>query len=398
MRRLFIYTLLILNNIACNNFNNIDSTQSLSVSTVEELEQALTQGKHAVLVNDILLTKGFIISQDANIDLNGNKISANSIEEALFCITNNAQLKIEGSNGSIETDNTIFSIEEGLCLINGGEYYALTNGVGTKSEPYFIVYVKEKGLLQTNNATLGINDNNGGFVGAIHVNEGGQFIGNKTDITTSSQRGITNSITSYGDITLTECSVVALADHTANAAVTDYATTSRPLLIEGGVVRLNNCYTYGMHSGGVIKGELYIDGGQYNGYSHGGLYISNGGKVTQIKGAVIQEAPLADGYIDDGKAGTNHAGVYIGGSNNMKIYIDNCQFYGVQQPIVMKDNAGNGNNSLYISRSSINLDYTHYGVRNDGSSHITFGVGNNFDEKSLKYNRNFTHTEDIYAQ
>ena len=82
----------------------------------------------------------------------------------------------------------------------------------------------------------------------------------------------------------------------------------------------------------------------------------------------------------------------------MKIYIDSCQFFGVQQPIVMKDNAGNGNNSLYISRSSINLDYTHYGVRNDGSSHITFGVGNNFDEKNLKYNRNFTHTEDIYAQ
>lgn len=395
MRRLFIYTLLILNTIACNNVNNIDSTQSLSVSTVEELEQALTQGKHAVLVNDILLTKGFIISQDANIDLNGNKISATGSNDILFNITNNAQLTIKGNNGSIESESSIFSIENGLCIIDGGEYSTITNN---KSEPYFIVYIKEQGLLQTDNATLRIKDNNGGFVGAILVNEGGQFIGNKTDITTSSKLGITNSITSYGDITLTECNIVALADHTANAAVTDYATTSRPLLIEGGFVRLNNCYTYGMHSGGVIKGELYIDGGQYNGYSHGGLYISNGGKVTQIKGAVIQEAPLADGYIDDGKAGTNHAGVYIGGSNNMKIYIDNCQFYGVQQPIVMKDNAGNGNNSLYISRSSINLDYTHYGVRNDGSSHITFGIGNNFDEKSLKYNRNFTHTEDIYAQ
>ena len=398
MRRLFIYTLLILNTIACSNINTTDSTQPFTVSTEAELELAIFQGENSILANDIALTKGFVVSQDATLDLNGNKISATGSNDILFNITNNAQLTIKGNNGSIESECSIFSIENGLCIIDGGEYSTITNNVGTKSEPYFIVYIKEQGLLQTDNATLRIEDNNGGFVGAILVNEGGQFIGNKTDITTSSKLGITNSITSYGEVTLTECNIVALADHTANAAVTDYATTSRPLLIEGGVIRLNNCYTYGMHSGGVIKGELYIDGGQYNGYSHGGLYISNGGKVTQIKGAVIQEAPLADGYIDDGKAGTNHAGIYIGGSSNMSIYVDSCQFFGVQQPIVMKDNAGNGNNSLYISRSSINLDYTHYGVRNDGSSHITFGIGNNFDEKSLKYNRNFTHTEDIYAQ
>ena len=398
MRRLFIYTLLILNTIACSNINNTDSTQPFTVSTEAELEQAIFQGENSILANDIALTKGFVVSQDATLDLNGNKINATGSNDILFNITNNAQLTIKGNNGSIESECSIFSIENGLCIIDGGKYSTITNNVGTKSEPYFIVYIKEQGLLQTDNATLRIEDNNGGFVGAILVNEGGQFIGNKTDITTSSKLGITNSITSYGEVTLTECNIVALADHTANAAVTDYATTSRPLLIEGGVIRLNNCYTYGMHSGGVIKGELYIDGGQYNGYSHGGLYISNGGKVTQIKGAVIQEAPLADGYIDDGKAGTNHAGIYIGGSSNMSIYVDSCQFFGVQQPIVMKDNAGNGNNSLYISRSSINLDYTHYGVRNDGSSHITFGIGNNFDEKSLKYNRNFTHTEDIYAQ
>lgn len=374
-----------------------DNLSSSSVATEAELEAALTNGKHVILSNDIVLSKGLIVKKDTSIDLNGYSISAKNVKDTLISITNNAQLTINGNNGTIESDSPIISVKEGACAINGGVYTSLTSNVGTKSEPSFAIYVKGNSHLQISEATLLAKDDNGGFVGAIYVDKGSSFSGDNAQITSISKTGITNSITSYGEVILSDCRIIALADHTANAAVTDYATTSRPLLIEDGTATLNNCYTYGMHSGGVIKGDVYINGGQYNGYSHGGLYISNGGKTTKIKNAVIQEVPLAEGYIDDGKAGTNHAGIYIGGSKNMVIYMDNCLFFGMQQPIVMKDNAGDGNNKLFISRSSINLDYTHYGVRNDGSSHITFGIGNNFSESNLKYKRNYTHSEEIYT-
>lgn len=63
MRRLFIYTLLILNTIACSNINTTDSTQPFTVSTEAELEQAIFQGENSILANDIALTKGFVVSQ-----------------------------------------------------------------------------------------------------------------------------------------------------------------------------------------------------------------------------------------------------------------------------------------------------------------------------------------------
>lgn len=171
------------------------------------------------------------------------------------------------------------------------------------------------------------------------------------------------------------------------------------MLVEGGNSTLINCTVYETHSGITIKsGELNIDGGTYDGYSHGGVYLGNGNCNSYIRNAKIQEVDLrGEGMYDDGVAGTNHAGMYVGGASYMKIYMDNCEIYGLQQPIVLKfSSSSSHSNCLYVSNSSINLDYTNYGVRNDGSNEIVFGKGNNFNEDNLRYKRNYTHTEDEY--
>jgi hypothetical protein len=149
-------------------------------------------------------------------------------------------------------------------------------------------------------------------------------------------------------------SIIADSDHTANAAGNDYGTTSRAIYSEG-ILNIKDCYVYGTHSGVTYKGNyLTIDGGTYEGYSHGGLYLRGG--TNKIKNATIKECDLHDGYIDDGVAGTNYAGMYVGGGQYISVYFDNCDMIAQIQPIVVRDNSAEINNTLFISNSRINSD------------------------------------------
>lgn len=46
----------------------------------------------------------------------------------------------------------------------------------------------------------------------------------------------------------------------------------------------------------------------------------------------------------------------------------------------------------------MNLDYTHYGIRNDAANCVYFGTGNNFGPDNLKYKRNYTITGEDYGE
>ena len=261
-----------------------------------------------------------------------------------------------------------------------------------------IIKINSQAKLICNEITASFVDDMGGTITAITVPEGTSAEIYDSEIVVNSPQGLMSTcITNYGNCLLQNTSMKALSNHCANAAGNDYGQTARALYSESESVTIfKNSYIYGAHSGATVRGCLYVDGGIYEGYSHGGLYISNLGKETLLKNATIAECSLPDGYIDDGVAGTNHAGIYIGGSSNMKIYVDNCDFYGVQQPIVLRGSSGESNNVLHISNSRINLDYTHYGVRNDGSNQIKFGINNNFGVNDLKYDRNYEFTSDSY--
>lgn len=284
------------------------------------------------------------------------------------------------------------------CEFTNGSLEGESAGKGTRNEPWIFIKVNSQVELICNDVAASFADDEGSTITAISIMEDASAGIYNSDIVVDSPQGLMSTcVTNYGTTLLENTSMKALSNHCANAAGNDYGQTARALYTESNSsTTLRNSYIYGAHSGATVRGALYVDGGTYEGYSHGGLYISNAGKETLLKNATITECPLAEGYIDDGVAGTNHAGIYIGGSSNMLIYVDNCDFYGVAQPIVLRGSSGESNNILHVSNSRINLDYTHYGVRNDGSNRVKFGINNNFGAEDLKYNRNYEITAECY--
>ena len=315
-----------------------------------------------------------------------------SVEVKSSCV-----LDLMGHSLTSGLDKPLFDIYDSFEISNG-KIAGAANGDGTRNAPWAFIKINSQAKLICNEIIASFVDDMGGTITAITIPEGTSAEIYDSEIVVNSPQGLMSTcITNYGNCLLQNTSMKALSNHCANAAGNDYGQTARALYSESESVTIfKNSYIYGAHSGATVRGCLYVDGGIYEGYSHGGLYISNSGKETLLKNATIAECSLPEGYIDDGVAGTNHAGIYIGGSNNMKIYVDNCDFYGVQQPIVLRGSSGESNNVLHISNSRINLDYTHYGVRNDGSNQIKFGINNNFGVNDLKYDRNYEITSDSY--
>ena len=153
----------------------------------------------------------------------------------------------------------------------------------------------------------------------------------------------------------------------------------------------------GTHSGVDNTGALYINGGIYEGYGHGGFYFCGpaSGCTAYVRDAITRQIAMPNGYIDDG-AGCNEAGMYIGGyagEDNLSIYMDNCQIYGTRHAVVMN---GNGNNTLYISNStmtgskSIRID--------DVAKKVYIGIGNNFTADNATIPSAVIATAETYIQ
>lgn len=329
-----------------------------------------------------------------------------SIQKALEGIGNgtfeeSASANIQGAKVAIYTENDIPHIvlledwaTDEVLVVNNDVCIEL-NGHTLSSTGNNVIKVSSGNLqLDGQQGKIKIsNTQEGATISAIKVEENASLAAVDCFIEADCKRGFANAIHSFGNVTLTQCNIMGKADHTANAAKNNYATTSRAVFAEKGSLVVNDCYVYGMHSGITAKCELTVNGGTYDGYSHGGIYFAAENKIARIYNAKLNDAALLDGYSDDGRAGTNHAGMYIGGARNMNVYMDNCEIYGYSQPIVMKDNAAS---YLYISNSKMNLNYTHYGIRNDNSNFVCFGSRNEFGPNVLKYNRNYEETSEEY--
>ncbi|MBR6760377.1 MAG: hypothetical protein IKM03_08395 [Alistipes sp.] len=364
-----------------------------------------TNGLYSVALLKDTSVENTISLNNVKLILNGHTLS--STVTKMFAIGDNVTIDGRISGSAINYSHNdelgrLADISGNNNRLIGGQYIVGTSGLGRyPSSPEIMFDIA--GELLVDGISLESNDKGGGTVWAFRPKADSNLTINNSTIIVKSASGL-NSICVYsiGDITATDSRLEVWSNHTANAAGNDYAQTGRALYSEAtSTVRLNNCNIYGAHSGGTFRGNLFIDGGIYRGYSHGGLYISNGASYkTIIKNAQIrEEVSLPDGYYDDGVAGTNKAGMYTGAASNMKIYMDNCNVFGRAQPIVLKYTDGSSyNNALYVSNTSINKDYTHYGVRNDGSNYVYFGKNNNFDSTNLRYNRNYVITDADYGQ
>ena len=341
-----------------------------------------------VPLKDMNFNEKLSIATDINLNLAGNTLSFNN-ENAIEVTAGKVNIDGTFSGSQIIVSNdgqktTVIQVSNGECTINGGIYKTNSKGVGTDADPNVSMNVGNAGVLTLNNVSVISNDSAGGTLIGVMVNEGASAVVSNSNIEVMSPNGIYNDgIRNKGNMTIVNTDVVAYSNYTANAAGNNYATNSRGIS-NSGTMTLKNCYVYGSHSGIRSPGILYIDGGTYEGYGHGGIYFAGANTTSYVKNATIAQCEMKNGY-DDGRAGTNQAGFYVGGASNVSVYMDNCELYGKYYPLVLRNSGGETNNCVYISNSNINEDRERYIRSENTSNKIYIGVGNNFTKSNAVY-------------
>ncbi|MBQ8762170.1 MAG: hypothetical protein IJZ26_02505 [Clostridia bacterium] len=366
--------------------NSDYDNQSLMVSKEDAgIAIQLTENEtpKLVILKDSTLTEQLEISSDVIIDLAGktlafeNDIAINILSGNVTINGSEEGSQITVSNGVEST--TVIKVGSGSCNIIGGKYESNSNGLGTSDAPNKNIIVGSEATITINNAKIIANDETTGTLNSIYVEKGGKANISNTEILAASPFGLnTTGINNFGTMVVSNCDIKGYANYTANEEHTDYASSSQGIR-NNGILTLKKCSVWGTHSGIRSLGILYINGGTYEGYGHGGIYFAGGGTTSYVKNAYIGETEMPTGYYDDGIAGTNYAGFYIGGVSNVTVYMDNCSLYGVYYPLVMRDSGGEENNALYISNSSINEDFERYIRTGNETNKLYIGVGNNFN-------------------
>lgn len=344
------------------------------------------------LQRDVNLTETANIEEILTLDLNGYEITT-TVNPAIR--TNSEDVIIDGSTpGSAITvtaptgqGGTVLSVYSGQLVVNGGTYTSNTTNAGTVSSYKYGVYTYADTTLKIDNATI---------------------------IATEAEKGFINGVHALGDLVVSNSVIIAEADYVGNAAGNNYASSSRGIYSEADTKLYDN-YIWGAHSGVASKGTVYVDGGVYEGYGHGAFYLSGSNTTSRFYNAQLNWAPMREGLVSDTVAGTNGAGFYIGGADNVTVYMDNCDFNmneangeiykGTAVPyygIVFRTSGGEDNNVLYISNSSVGMaDRTMFRGAGTSGHTVYNGVGNDWSAATAVHSTNgtyFVNTEDSYSK
>ena len=175
-----------------------------------------------------------------------------------------------------------------------------------------------------------------------------------------------------------------------------YTNTSIGISNVNGSAEIYNCHVKGAHSAvNTENTNIYVDGGVYEGYGHGGFYLTGDGNTT----AHIKNATLIDcdwyGPYESNDWMTNNAGIYVGGSDsddgsgdmtshNFTLYMDNCNIIADRQAIVLRGTAGESGHKVYASNTTIS-DGSY--IRIDSLTHTLYvGQGCNFTADNCYHN------------
>ncbi len=177
-------------------------------------------------------------------------------------------------------------------------------------------------------------------------------------------------------------------------------------------------------SEGSLPTELYVKGGIFKGYSHGGFYFAHGiDGIAYINDATTMCGGYDGEFVDYYLKGENNiphspsgqktaplGAVYIGGgsdisSSDITVYMDNCTFGDLGYPIVLRGTDGEQNNTLNMSNckflnSTTNNDK--YRIRIDNNTHtLNVGIGNDLSEIGLNQDSipsRLIHTSQLYRK
>lgn len=218
----------------------------------------------------------------------------------------------------------------------------------------------------------------------------------------------------------------------ADAPFDDAATPCSDGLRNYGTAILENTNVTGTINGvtqaaatseGSLPTELYVKGGIFKGYSHGGFYFAHGiNGIAYINDATTMCGSYDGEFVDYYLNGENNiphspsgqktaplAAMYIGGgseinNSNVTVYMDNCTFGDLGYPIVLRGSSEEKNNTLNISNCKFlnNEPSEYHTIRIDNSTHtLNDGIGNDYAGvgiyKESDLNR-FIHTNQLYRK
>lgn len=170
-------------------------------------------------------------------------------------------------------------------------------------------------------------------------------------------------------------------------------------ILNRGVMALNDVHSIGLSAGLMINGAeiTYINGGLYQGYSHGGIYFGGTGTTTYAKDATIEQIGVLDGYTNNGMT-QGVQGAYIGGGSgkdNIVVYMDNCTIKPLSGSGAFKfrDTSGEKNNTVYMSNMKI-MGSTY--VTLTPTHHLYIGTGCPEVKYDSKYSDLVVYTNEVY--
>lgn len=327
------------------------------------------------------------VAKDMTLVLNGYEVTFEDTETGFWIPDgNNVVFRVNGqAPGSMVTiygadRSTAIRANSGTCIISGGAYVAKAENAGTEDDQNPCIEINGDADLRISDATVYASDTDAGTPCGIYIAENAKMSATKCDILAKAPRGLgVHGVHNLGNVVVSGSSIKGYANYTGNSAGTAYASHSRGVY-SSGKMTVVDCYVIGTHSGIASVGTLYVDGGVYESYGHGGIYFAGSNTTSYIKDATVQYSEMPSGYYADNIAGTNLAGMYVGGGktkSNIVVYADNCQFAAPVQAIVIRGTSGEKDNIVHVSNSTIS-DSTK--IRVDDNNQLSIGIGNNFTE------------------
>ena len=444
--------------LAVNDVNNGEIGVNADVDRLDAVAGIYAEEGEAptvVLFTDAEETEIVFLSTDMNINLAGNTLSFNNLIDGLKTSNNGSEIYIDGRIKGSTIEGVGTDAERTRCVSVFATDNVVIEGatITTTSTVNMSNPVVTSGTLNLNNCIIESKSSSGASVSVVSSSTTAYVEMNKCIVSTQSQAGQTAAASlQQGNASLTNCELTSTTDQgsvkgiqigassTSTTAIIKncniYACSNQEaegIRVTGNsVANISNCSIYsdspykenhnsygsqglwinsaataivtncnikGVHSAIQNKGTLYVDGGTYQGWGHGGIYFAGSNNNAYIKNANLGQWDY-DGKFDTAgmTAGNNGAAMYIGGSagnDNINVYMDNCNLTALHQCIVLRGTDTEKNNTLHISNSTINT----HDIRIDNTTHkLYIGKGCNFDVNSVASNQSVvTQTNEVYT-
>jgi hypothetical protein len=284
----------------------------------------------------------------------------------------------------------------GVLKIRGGRYHVESN-TGTTNLCIRVDATSKELIID--GCTVSIRNtygSSGSFYARAIQNQGKKTVINNSEILAVSRATYAVGVLNAAVLHMTNTTVKADAIDCHSGGMTAIAMDLR----EGGNCYLNNCNVYGTHSGIQSSGNLYVNGGTYTGYCHGGFYFNHKSNVEAYVNDALMRAGNYEGEFDySGKTSDIYGAFYIGGTNNVEVYLDNCTIDGTdctQGAFVIRSSSGETNNTVNISNSNVENG----AVRIDPNSghRVNIGMGCNFTPSNTTTPTDAVSTNDLYSR